>query len=78
MCFSGEKKSRKKVINEIIRNIDKNRSGYGLNLFPKNEANTEVGGVRGQTDRHTNRHTDKQTGYQYYNVDLVVSGAQLS
>ena len=34
MCFV-EKQSRKKVINDIIQNIDKVKSGYELKLFSK-------------------------------------------
>jgi len=48
MCVSGKKNLEKKVINEIIQNIDMVRSGYERDLFTKNEGNPPngLGGVR--------------------------------
>ena len=65
---SGKKKSRKKVINEIIQTINKVKSGYELQLFTKIEVNLPNGleGVRG----HTYIQINKQMGYQYYNIDF--------
>ena len=48
MAVFGLKNLEKKVMNEIFQNIDMVRSGYELNLFPKNEVNPPkgLGGVR--------------------------------